>query len=117
MSHRFPAFIIAVLALAPAPLVSQTAKKPPAKTWVAPRTPDGHPDLQGVWTNPTITPFERPAELAAKSVLTKRKRPNRRRRPLPTAWIVLPPPAMLATTIRSGSTQGLRSCPPDRPHS
>ncbi len=25
----------------------------------APRTPDGRPDLQGIWTNPTITPFER----------------------------------------------------------
>jgi hypothetical protein len=29
------------------------------------------PDLQGVWTNPTITPFERPPELAAKAVLTE----------------------------------------------
>ena len=27
--------------------------------WVVPRTPDGHPDLQGTWTNVTITPFER----------------------------------------------------------
>ena len=24
-----------------------------------PRTPDGHPDLQGNWTNMTLTPFER----------------------------------------------------------
>jgi hypothetical protein len=29
-------------------------------TWVMPRTPDGHPDLQGNWTNATLTPFERP---------------------------------------------------------
>ena len=28
------------------------------------------PDLQGVWTNATITPFERPDELAGKPVLT-----------------------------------------------
>ena len=28
--------------------------------WVMPRTPDGHPDLQGNWTNGTITPIERP---------------------------------------------------------
>jgi hypothetical protein len=35
-----------------------------------PRTPDGHPDLQGVWTNATITPLERPAELAGKATLT-----------------------------------------------
>jgi hypothetical protein len=26
----------------------------------APRTQDGHPDLQGVWTNATITPLQRP---------------------------------------------------------
>lgn len=36
----------------------------PGKTWVPPRTPDGHPDLQGVWTNATITPFERPSSLS-----------------------------------------------------
>ena len=27
-----------------------------------PRTPDGHPDFQGTWTNETITPFERPED-------------------------------------------------------
>ena len=32
--------------------------------WVMPRTPDGRPDLQGNWTNATITPLERPAGLA-----------------------------------------------------
>jgi hypothetical protein len=35
-----------------------------------PRTPDGHPDLQGVWTNATITPLERPQEFAAKATAT-----------------------------------------------
>jgi hypothetical protein len=34
------------------------------------RTADGHPDLQGVWTNATITPMERPADLAGKATLT-----------------------------------------------
>jgi hypothetical protein len=29
-----------------------------------PRTPDGHPDLQGVWDNSSLTPLERPADLA-----------------------------------------------------
>lgn len=28
-------------------------------SWTMPRLPDGQPDLQGVWTNATITPFER----------------------------------------------------------
>ena len=29
--------------------------------WVAPRTADGHPDLQGNWSNATLTPIVRPA--------------------------------------------------------
>ena len=28
--------------------------------WTMPRTPDGQPDLQGIWGNKTITPIERP---------------------------------------------------------
>jgi hypothetical protein len=31
-----------------------------AKNWTLPRTPDGQPDLQGIWTNYTGTPFEVP---------------------------------------------------------
>ncbi len=30
------------------------------KPWVMPRTSNGHPDLQGNWTNATITPIQRP---------------------------------------------------------
>jgi hypothetical protein len=29
-----------------------------SKNWTAPRTPDGQPDIQGIWTNYTNTPFE-----------------------------------------------------------
>ena len=32
-----------------------------------PRMPDGHPDLQGVWDNSTLTPLERPAALSDKA--------------------------------------------------
>ena len=39
-------------------------------TWTAPRTPDGHPDLQGVWANNTITPMTRPTQWKDKAVLT-----------------------------------------------
>ena len=35
-----------------------------------PRTPDGKPDLQGIWTNATLTPLERPAIFAGKTTLT-----------------------------------------------
>jgi hypothetical protein len=36
-----------------------------------PRTKEGRPDLQGVWNYSTITPLERPAELAGKAFLTE----------------------------------------------
>lgn len=35
-----------------------------------PRTPWGHPDLEGTWTNATLTPLQRPPELGTKSVFT-----------------------------------------------
>ena len=38
---------------------------PAAKSPSIPRAPDGHPDLQGTWTNATITPMERPAGVKA----------------------------------------------------
>jgi len=38
--------------------------------WVMPRTTDGHPDLQGVWENNTITPVERPEVFGDKEFLT-----------------------------------------------
>lgn len=35
-----------------------------------PRLPNGRPDFQGVWTNKTVTPFERPEELGDKEFFT-----------------------------------------------
>jgi hypothetical protein len=35
-----------------------------------PRTPWGHPDLQGIWNNSTITPLERPRAFAGREFLT-----------------------------------------------
>lgn len=37
----------------------------------ASRTADGQPDLQGIWTNATLTPLQRPAELANKPFFTE----------------------------------------------
>ncbi len=39
--------------------------------YMAPRTAEGHPDLQGVWTNDTITPMERPASMEGRAFLTE----------------------------------------------
>lgn len=36
-----------------------------------PRTPDGQPDLQGVWTNSSQTPLVRPEEFGDKGFLTR----------------------------------------------
>jgi hypothetical protein len=38
--------------------------------WTLPRTPDGQPDLQGVWDYRTATPLERPRELGSREFLT-----------------------------------------------
>jgi hypothetical protein len=59
----------AVLALASLTLRAQ-APTTSGKPWTLPRTPDGHPDLQGIWNYATMTTLERPRELAAKDVLT-----------------------------------------------
>ena len=40
------------------------------KTWTPARTADGQPDLQGVWTNNTVTPLERPKGLSGKEFYT-----------------------------------------------
>jgi len=37
---------------------------------VVERTRDGHPDMQGVWANNTVTPLERPKQWAGKATLT-----------------------------------------------
>ncbi|MES3006803.1 MAG: hypothetical protein V4751_03430 [Pseudomonadota bacterium] len=39
--------------------------------WEVPRTEYGHPDLQGYWTNTTLTPIERPVELGDKKAYTE----------------------------------------------
>jgi len=45
----------------------------PAPNWKPLRTPDGQPDLQGIWTNATLTPLQRPAELGDKQFFTQQE--------------------------------------------
>lgn len=79
MSRRFLASISALAVMIAVTVVvvgaqipTTSAKKPSAtKTWTPSHTPDGQPDLQGTWTNATLTPFERPTELAGKPFLTE----------------------------------------------
>lgn len=42
-----------------------------AENWTMPRTPDGYPDLQGVYQSATYTPLERPAQFAGREFLTE----------------------------------------------
>jgi hypothetical protein len=57
------------LSLATAPAPAQAVKAQAVKPKTTPRT-DGRPDFTGVWTNITITPLERPRELAGKEFFT-----------------------------------------------
>jgi hypothetical protein len=67
-----------VLTIVPAAAQATTKPAPQGKTaaaskraWTPPRTPDGQPDLQGVWTNNSVTPLQRPKEVAGKEFYTE----------------------------------------------
>jgi hypothetical protein len=61
MRNRLIAFLLATTVFVTPVSVARQA---------LPRTPDGQPDLQGIWTNATLTPLERPPELRNKAFFT-----------------------------------------------
>ena len=104
MRYRLTVLVgfLAIAIALPAP--GQTRSTPESKRTGAkaiPRAPDGHPDLQGVWTNATITPMERPAALAGKATLTDAEAKVLEKKDLParlwtatsTAALTAPPAA------------------------
>ncbi|MGH9659597.1 MAG: hypothetical protein ACRD96_13700 [Bryobacteraceae bacterium] len=62
-------FAVALAAWSQSP-AGAPKKKAAGKSWTAPKTAWGEPDLQGIWDFATITPLERPSELAGKETLT-----------------------------------------------
>jgi hypothetical protein len=65
------ATLAVIMAVAPLAGQAPAAKKAPAtKTYTAPRLPDGHPDLMGIWANNSAAPFERPKEVGDRQFLT-----------------------------------------------
>jgi len=65
-----------LLAAEKKPAAMTTSQKSP---W-SKRTPDGQPDIQGIWSNATITPFERPVALGDKAFLTEEEAANAEQR-------------------------------------
>ena len=76
LSLRASAILIAVVILTPVFVAGQApsaTKATAAATTSTLRTPWGDPDLQGIWTGSTLTPLERPKELAGKQFLTEQE--------------------------------------------
>jgi hypothetical protein len=68
-SLLYTSIAVSVMALSVA--AESTAATDSKTSHSVPRAMDGHPDLQGVWTNVTLTPFERPVELGDKAFYTQ----------------------------------------------
>ncbi len=72
ISSRFALLVGTLVAatLSGAAVAGQQPASRAATGWTVPKTLDGQPDLQGVWSNDVITPLQRPVQLKDRSVLT-----------------------------------------------
>jgi hypothetical protein len=87
------ATLLACVALATAQLAGQTSTAPTSTAVKSiPRTPDGHPDLQGTWNFATATPLQRPKEFAGKEVLTAEEAAKLEERAVRDQFKDQPPP-------------------------
>jgi hypothetical protein len=73
MQLRNFVFMALTLPAGPAAAQSIAGKSARTTTWTAPRTPDGHPDFQGVWANNSATPLERPKIVEGRAYLTEQE--------------------------------------------
>jgi hypothetical protein len=96
--------VVLGLGIAAEGVVAPASAQAPSRSsgdWVVPRTDDGHPDLQGNWSNSTLTPLQRPKDQEAvltweqasaieqgraDVVITKSQRSDPDRRPAGPSW-------------------------------
>ena len=69
MNRRYCVASFGIIALVVLASVATAGQEPDG--WTVPETPWGDPDLQGTYTNKTITPVQRPDELAGREFLTE----------------------------------------------
>ena len=62
--------VVFFLTVASVSAQSAPAPAPAPKAGVIPRAADGHPDLSGIWSNATRTPFERPDVFAGRATIS-----------------------------------------------
>ena len=108
LSFRLILAAAAALLAVPAGIAGQS---PAAKPWSPPRTPDGRPDLEGIWLSKTATPLERPkalegrASLTDEEVATLQARANR----MFKEGTAISPLATLCSSPRSTDATGLKA--------